>query len=129
MRIFIRFCLGFMLNIIKVLSILLMVGAAGCTSFKPYKMEIRQGNYITPEMRAKVRVGMSHLQVTAALGSPLISDVFHSDRWDYIYRFVEKDKLVEQQRLTIFFEGDFVKRIDDSQLNTAVTSIPVDSGK
>ncbi len=90
----------------------------GCTSFLPYKMEIRQGNYVTPEMRKKIKVGMSKQQVTSVLGSPLVNDVFHANRWDYIYRFEEKTKLVEEQRFTLFFEGDFVKRIDDSQAET-----------
>ena len=88
---------------------------SGCTSFYPYKMEIRQGNYVTSEMRKKIKVGMSRQQVTSVLGSPLVNDVFHANRWDYIYRLEEKGKLVEQQRLTLFFEGDFVKRLDDSQ--------------
>jgi outer membrane protein assembly factor BamE len=91
----------------------------GCTSFLPYKMEIRQGNYVTPEMRKKIKVGMSKQQVTSVLGSPLVNDVFHANRWDYIYRFEEKTKLVEEQRYTLFFEGDFVKRIDDSQAEIA----------
>lgn len=87
---------------------------SGCSSFYPYKMEIRQGNYITPEMRKKIKVGMSRQQVSSVLGSPLVNDVFHANRWDYIYRLEEKGKLVEQQRLTLFFEGDFVKRIEDN---------------
>ena len=93
----------------------LLVSFGGCSSFSPYKMDIRQGNYITPEMRKKVKVGMSRQQVSSILGSPLVSDVFHANRWDYIYRFEEKTKLVEQQRLTVYFEGEFVSRIDDSQ--------------
>jgi outer membrane protein assembly factor BamE len=89
--------------------------SAGCSSLSPYKMEIRQGNYITPEMRQKIKVGMSRQQVTSVLGSPLVTDVFHANRWDYIYRFEEKSRLVEQQRLTIYFAGEFVTRIDDGQ--------------
>lgn len=85
-------------------------------------MEIRQGNYITPEMRKKIKVGMSRLQITSTLGSPLVSDVFHANRWDYIYRYEEKSKLLEQMRLTIYFEGDFVKRIDDSQAENTVAA-------
>lgn len=92
-------------------AILLAFG--GCSSFYPYKMEIRQGNYISPEMSKKIKLGMSRQQVTSILGSPLVSDVFHANRWDYIYRFEEKGKLVEQQRLTLFFDGDFVSRIED----------------
>lgn len=94
---------------------ILLVSVSACSSFSPYKMDIRQGNYITPEMRQKVKVGMSRQQVSSILGSPLVSDVFHANRWDYIYRFEEKTKLVEQQRLTVYFTGEFVSRIDDSQ--------------
>jgi outer membrane protein assembly factor BamE len=85
-------------------------------------MEIRQGNYITPEMRQKIKVGMSRQQVTSVLGSPLISDVYHANRWDYIYRFEEKSRLVEQQRLTLYFVGEFVTRIDDSQAADSPTA-------
>ena len=90
------------------------VTLGGCSSFYPYKMEIRQGNYVSPEMRLKIRVGMSRQQVASVLGSPLVNDAFHANRWDYIYSLEEKTKLVEQQRYTLFFEGDFVKRIEDS---------------
>lgn len=107
------------LTLVAISALLLSVG--GCSSFYPYKMEIRQGNYISPEMRKKIKLGMSRQQVTSMLGSPLVSDVFHANRWDYIYRLEEKGKLVEQQRLTLFFEGDIVKRIED---NLAAESQP-----
>jgi len=100
----------------------LLVSFGGCTS---YKMDIRQGNYVTPDMRKKIKVGMSRQQVTSLLGSPLVSDVFHANRWDYIYRFEEQGKPVEQQRLTLFFEGEFVKRIDDSQAEISAPVGPV----
>ena len=105
-----------MFNKLILISVaVVLVSFSGCSSFSPYKMDIRQGNYITPEMRKKVKVGMSRQQVSSILGSPLVSDVFHANRWDYIYRFEEKTKLVEQQRLTLYFEGEFVSRIDDNQ--------------
>lgn len=85
------------------------------SSFKPYKMEIRQGNLITPEMRERLRVGMSRQQVSTALGSPLVADVYHGNRWDYIYRYEEKGQLVEQRRLTVYFNGNFVARIEDGE--------------
>ena len=105
------------------LSVLLVI-VGGCNSFSPYKMEIRQGNYVTPEMRKKIRVGMSRQQVTSVLGSPLVSDVFHANRWDYLYRFEEQGKLSEQKRYTLFFEGDFLKRIDDSQIEGVAPALP-----
>jgi len=103
----------------------MLISFGGCSSFAPYKMEIRQGNYINPEMRKKVRIGMSRQQVTAILGSPLVTDVFHANRWDYIYSLQEQGRQVERQRLTLYFDGDFVSRIDDSQLAVNEPVAPV----
>ena len=100
------------LILIAISAIFLSTG--GCSSFYPYKLEVRQGNFVTPEMSKKIKVGMSRQQVSSVLGSPLVNDVFHANRWDYIYRLEEEGKLVEQQRLTLFFEGDSVKRIEDN---------------
>ena len=108
-------------NFILIFLSAMLLALSGCSSFSPYKMEIRQGNYVTPDMRKKIKVGMSRMQVTSVLGSPLVSDVFHANRWDYIYRYEEKGKLVEQSRLTLYFEADFVKRIDDSQAASGAT--------
>ncbi len=83
-------------------------------TFTPYKVEIRQGNLITQDMRAKVKVGMTQMQVRAALGAPLINDPYHADRWDYIYRLEEHSELVENQRLTLYFEQGALARIDDA---------------
>jgi len=101
-----------------------LLSCGGCSSFSPYKMEIRQGNYVTPEMRKKVRIGMSRQQVSSVLGSPLVSDVFHANRWDYIYSFAEQGKQVEQRRYTLYFEGDFLKQIDDSQAEAGASALP-----
>lgn len=94
-----------------------MLASCGVTSwlksFAPYKMDIRQGNLVTPEMRERLRVGMSRQQVSSVLGSPLLADVYHADRWDYIYRYEEKGELVEQHRLTVYFKDNFVSRIED----------------
>lgn len=101
--------------------VLLSVLLASCGSFSvplltPYKMDIRQGNYVTPEMRDKLKLGMSKSQVRYALGAPLVNDAFHGNRWDYIYRLERDYQLVENQRLTLYFEGDTLVRIDDSEL-------------
>ena len=87
---------------------------ASCSWLVPHKLEIRQGNLITSEMLAKVKVGMTQLQVKAALGTPLVSDPFHANRWDYVYRFSQEGKLMEEKRLTLYFENDSLKRIDDA---------------
>ncbi len=103
----------------KLILVAVSVLLASCSatswlsSFSPYKMEIRQGNLVAPEMRERLRVGMSRQQVSGTLGSPLLSDVYHANRWDYLYRLEVKGRLVEQHSFTVYFTGEFVSRIDD----------------
>jgi outer membrane protein assembly factor BamE len=85
-------------------------------SVTPYRIEVRQGNLVTPEMREKIKVGMTTLQVRAALGTPLLIDPFHPNRWDYQYRYELDGKLIRQQRLTLYFENDLLTRIDESEM-------------
>ena len=96
------------------LAVLLLL--AGCSSVPSllYKIEIQQGNVITQEMVNKLKPGMTRSQVRFALGSPMISDAFHENRWDYLYWFEQRGQLVEQRKLTVFFENDQLVRIDGS---------------
>ena len=54
-------------------------------SLTPYRMEIQQGNYITQEMVAQLKPGLTRDQVRFVLGTPLVSDIFHEERWDYVF--------------------------------------------
>ena len=85
-------------------------------SFTAHKMEINQGNMVTPEMRHKLKLGMTRLQVQAILGTPLLNDAFHASRWDYVYRLEKKGKLLEKQRMTLYFEGENLTCIDDGNM-------------
>ena len=80
----------------------------------PYKVEIVQGNVISKEKLDQVKVGMSRSQVRDILGSPLLADAFHGDRWDYI--FMIRRKGVEEKKTFIVaqFEGDTLKTINAS---------------
>ncbi len=99
---------------LKLLSFFLALSVvAGCA---PYKMDIRQGNFVTPEMRERLKVGMSHNQVRALLGEPLVEDSFHPDRWDYVYTYEHRRVVQDRQRLTLYFTGDVLSRIDDSHM-------------
>jgi outer membrane protein assembly factor BamE len=82
-------------------------------SCSSYKMDIRQGNYLTADMRDKLKLGLSRQQVRSVLGTPMINDVFHANRWDYVYLLEHEGKLVEQHRLTLYFEGDNLARMED----------------
>jgi outer membrane protein assembly factor BamE len=72
----------------------------------PYRIDIQQGNVVTQEMVAKLKAGMTRSQVRFVLGSPLVTDMFHGDRWDYIYLMQKQGKPDERRRLTVIFDGD-----------------------
>ena len=96
---------------------------SSCSWFTPHKLEIRQGNLLTQEMIARVKVGMSQQQVKTLLGTPLVNDPLHANRWDYVYRFAQEGKLVEDKRLTLYFEGDNLLRIDNATPETPSAKI------
>jgi outer membrane protein assembly factor BamE len=100
----------------KILTLFVFLLLAGCSSVPSllYKIEIQQGNLITQELVDKLKPGMTRAQVRFVLGSPMISDAFHHNRWDYVYRLEQKGDLVEQRQLTVFFEDDKLIRIDGS---------------
>ena len=76
----------------RILTLVGLLLLAGCSSIPSllYKIEIQQGNVITQEMVNKLKPGMTRSQVRFALGSPMISDAFHENRWDYVYRLEQK---------------------------------------
>ncbi len=90
----------------------------------PYKMDIRQGNLVTPEARARLKLGMTREQVRVLLGQPLVSDQFHPERWDYVYRYEHKRQLEANQRMTLYFKNDALVRIDDSHMPPLAASAP-----
>ncbi len=105
------------MRVFIVLISALLASCSNVSSYLPtfalYKVEIRQGNLITQDMRAKIRPGMTRSQVKAALGAPLISDPYHANRWDYFYSLEQMGKLIGSQRLTLYFDKDLLSRIDD----------------
>ncbi|MCE9639672.1 MAG: outer membrane protein assembly factor BamE, partial [Betaproteobacteria bacterium] len=64
----------------------------------PYKIDIQQGNVVTQEMVDKLKAGQTRSQVRFVLGSPLVADMFHDDRWDYIYLLQRQGKPDERRR-------------------------------
>src|SRR5512135_789224 len=103
------------IQIVLISALLAACSSASLPTFKPYKVEIRQGNLITQDMRAKLKLGMSQSQVKAVLGAPLINDAYHANRWDYFYSLEQQGKVVESQRLTLYFDKqNLLSRIDDA---------------
>jgi outer membrane protein assembly factor BamE len=79
---------------------------------RPYRIDVRQGNLVTQEMVARLKPGMTREQVRFVLGTPLVSDVFHADRWDYVYRFQPGRGEPQQRRMSVFFADGRLARVD-----------------
>ena len=76
----------------------------------PYKVEVVQGNFVSKEQVDALKPGMSRQQVREILGTSLLTDVFHSDRWDYVFTIRRQGVEPQQRRLTLFFKGELLER-------------------
>lgn len=95
---------------------------AGCQSLQssdsflgvvtPYKVEVVQGNVVTKEQAEFVKPGMSRAQVRDVLGSPLLTDPFHGDRWDYVFTIHRQGAEPQLRRVVVRFEGEVLKSVD-----------------
>ena len=102
---------------------------AGCTSWvenpnsvlymiSPHRIDIQQGNVVTQEQVARLKTGMSRLQVRDIVGTPLLTDSFHVDRWDYVFTLRKGSQQVQRRNVTLIFDGDNLKSIDAPDLPT-----------
>lgn len=98
----------------------------------PYRIEIVQGNVVTSEQAARVKPGQTRAQVRDILGTPLLTDPFHADRWDYIFT-IRRDGLAPQRRsVVVWFEGEVMKSIEAPELPSErefVAAISTQRGK
>ena len=78
---------------------------------KVYKIDIQQGNAISSEMLMKLKPGMTKAQVRFVLGTPLIKDTFHKERWDYVYVMRVKDIVIEKRHVILNFADELLKNI------------------
>lgn len=85
-------------------SICLVFAFAGCGFI--YKIDVQQGNYVTQDLVAKLKKGMTKAEVKQLLGTPLLADAFHANRWDYYFSSVKGGKAEDRTRLTVFFEDE-----------------------
>jgi outer membrane protein assembly factor BamE len=82
----------------------------------PYRIDIVQGNVVTREQIALVKPGMSRNQVREVLGSPMLTDIFHADRWDFIFTIRRQGTEPQRRSVVLGFEGDSLKTIDAPEL-------------
>ena len=102
---------------------------AGCSSWSsgsdalfglvtPYRIDIQQGNVVTQEQLDRVKPGMNRLQVRDALGTPLLTDTFHADRWDYIFTLRQGRRPLQRRNVVLLFDGDVLRSIEAAELPT-----------
>lgn len=95
------------------LSSLLLVACSTAVEYVPYvyKIDVNQGNVIDQAMVDQLRPNMTKKQVLYVMGSPMLVDFFHQNRWDYIYSAKKGSEDREQKTISIFFENDQMKSI------------------
>ena len=101
--------------VISLLMALVLGSATGCV----YRATVQQGNFIKTEDLDQLATGMTRKQVMFLLGTPMIADPFHQDRWDYVYYVkIGRDDAAYRRWVSVYFEDDVVTEIvKDRQLS------------
>ncbi len=107
---------------IKIITPALLIGSgivvlSACADWLPeaHKLDLQQGNTVKLEQLEGISIGMSKTEVRRIMGSPMLSDPFHNQRWDYIYRFIPNKGFERKSLLTLYFEEDVLVKIDDTE--------------
>jgi outer membrane protein assembly factor BamE len=87
-------------------------------SIAPYKVEVVQGNFVSKEQVEAIKPGMSRQQVRDILGTPLVTSIFHADRWDYVFTLNRQGVPSQERRLTVFFKGNVLDRFEGDEMPT-----------
>jgi outer membrane protein assembly factor BamE len=99
----------------RYLVVLMVFLCASCSSslpgLKPYHLDIQQGNVVTSKMMLQLKPGMTKSQVRYVMGTPLLQDSFHQDRWDYIYQMNKGGEVVERRRVILEFNNDGLAKV------------------
>lgn len=122
-------------RLLTLISLLSMSALSGCV----YKIDVQQGNIVSQEMIDQLRPGMTRSQSRFVMGTPLMQDTFHPNRWDYLYtiepgggeRLQERQALLFQQDTLVGLDGDFTPgmgrdaAIRDAQAPQSMPAEPV----
>lgn len=100
------------------------------SAITPYKVDVVQGNFVSSEQVALLRPGMPRQTVRDLLGTPLLQDVFHANRWDYVFTFKRSGQEPQRRRVTVFFQDDVLDHFDADPLPTEAEFVAsLDSGR
>lgn len=84
--------------------------------FTPYRPDVQQGNFVSQEMLNQVKVGQTRDQIMFILGTPLLQDLFHKDRWEYPFYLARGNGELTTSRVTLYFRDDKLERFDGGNL-------------
>lgn len=101
---------GSYLQMRTILTLLVAALLAGCFP-GVHRIDIPQGNIVTQEMVDQLRPGMTHSQVRYVMGTPLLTDTFSDERWDYLYTLKKGTRVRTQERVTLYFSDGRLTRI------------------
>ncbi len=117
-------CWGARRGAIVLSALGLCTGLAGCAGtgerlasmVTPYKVDVVQGNFISREQVQALQPGMGRQQVREILGTPLVTSVFHADRWEYVFTLKRAKVDPQTRKLTVFFNGDQFDRAEGDEM-------------
>lgn len=95
---------------------LLLAGCSWIPKLGVYKLDINQGNYVTSDQVDRLKVGQTKQQVRAFLGTPMLTDAFHANRWDYPYEFNRLGRTLEHRQFTVYFVDDKLARWEGDEM-------------
>jgi outer membrane protein assembly factor BamE len=95
---------------------LMLAGCSWLPRLGVYKLDVNQGNYVTQDQVDKLRVGQTRAQVRAAIGTPMLTDAFHANRWDYPYEFNRLGQTLEHRQFTVYFVDDKLARWEGDEV-------------
>ena len=110
------------------LALAALIGLSACSAervslFPSYKLKVIQGNELDPRAVVSLQAGMSRDQVQLLLGTPLLRDAFHADRWDYTFNTSRNGFIKDRSNLTVYFENDVLVRAEGDAIQKSIETL------
>lgn len=110
------------------LALAALLGLAACSAervslFPSYKLKVIQGNDLDPRAVVSLQPGMTRDQVQLLLGTPLLQDAFHADRWDYTFNTSRNGVVKDRSDLTVYFENGLLVRAEGNAIQKSIETL------
>jgi outer membrane protein assembly factor BamE len=112
------FLAGLIISVCTVLTACSSASEMGARLITPFRADVVQGNFLSSEQVAMLRAGMSRTEVRNVLGTPLVTSVFHADRWDYVFTLKRQGTPDQSFRYAVYFKGEALERFEGDAMPT-----------